>query len=62
LAWPPPNGALRAGRRLSKPDRDLHLPVPGRRRHRHPGAALAAELQDKLKRPVIVDNRVGAGT
>src|SRR4029079_9369743 len=23
---------------------------------------LAAELQDKLKRPVIVDNRVGAGT
>src|SRR2546421_3565883 len=23
---------------------------------------LAAELQDKLKRPVVVDNRVGAGT
>ena len=62
--WPCAGGRARprADRRLSEPDHYLHLSVPGRRRHRYPGPPAGAELQDKLKRPVIVENRTGAGT
>src|SRR5215510_4351902 len=50
------------GRRLSAAHGDLSLPVSRRGRHRHSHRMLAQELQDKLKRTVIVDNRPGAGT
>ena len=60
--WPPANGAR--AQTDDYPSRTVTFicPFPAGGGTDILVRLLAAELQDKLKRPVIVDNRVGAGT